>query len=341
MAFSRPPPTNCTLTANPTTHITTVPKMNRQNSSKNIIIQAHDLTFLSSPTPSYSFHGSNSSHSRDSGKGGRTYHVPNYATSYANEKTHLISVVFDEHKGATKLIIAIVFMFLLLLGSSAYIVASKPEKNFLVCQNFGTAERSEVNEPLVQHKEAMGPPTALSTANPISGDWANRDKAGENIGTTLGLGLYWDELQRSTHCTAFGTRRYSARLRNVSFWMNRTRACLETPVQIHGITVPSPDECEVDWLLGRVKGFWNVNFKENDCSPVWGNFADKGCINRGSHQRLFRARLWNIKKGENNLRLCGTAPAYVAGISRARPDSCEDQGFWGTYGTWVVEDPKC
>jgi hypothetical protein len=41
--------------------------------------------------------------------------------------------------------------------------------------------------------------------------------------------------------------------------------------------------------------------------------------------QLFRARLWNIKRGEDKSILCGTAPAHVAGTSRARPDSCEDK----------------
>jgi hypothetical protein len=170
--------------------------------------------------------------------------------SYANEKTHLISVAFDEHKGANRLIISIVFMFLLLLGSSAYLIASKSEKSFLALQTVGSAEQSEVAEPLVQHNEGMDPPTMVQTVNPTFGEretrGGDRSITGEEIGTTLGSGLYWDELQGSTHCTAYGIRRYSARLRNVPFWTNRTRACLETPVQINGVTLASPDECEVD-----------------------------------------------------------------------------------------------
>lgn len=72
--------------------------------------------------------------------------------------------------------------------------------------------------------------------------------------------------------------------------------------------------------------------------------------------KLFRSRLWNVKKGENRRLLCETAPAHVAGTYRSVPDACEDQvglfklskilvhtykGFWGTYGSWIVEDQKC
>lgn len=280
-------PTNYTLTITPT-HVAPLPRMNRQKSPNNIIIQAYDPTFFTSPTPSYSFHGSNSSHSKDSGcvKNHSNFHSIPYTSSgkevehtmflitpqgsysliypdftihamqrldlnsYANEKTHLISVAFDEHKGANRLIISIVFMFLLLFGSTVYVIVNKPEKSLLALQTAGGTEWSGATEPLVQYKKGTSPPTMVQTTNTIFEERESGDGdgliSGEEIGITSGSGLYWDELKGSTHCTGYGTRRYSARLRNVPFWANRTRACLETPVQINGVTLPSPDECEVD-----------------------------------------------------------------------------------------------
>lgn len=267
--------------------------MNRQSPFKNIIVQAHDLTLLSSPTPSYSFHGSNSSHSKDSGyvksqchpssrcvdagfrQGGRTYHVPNYATrsvylhtspfnnsrngrhvrtSYANEKTHLISVTFDEDKGATKTIVTIVFMFLLLFLSSAYILARGLERSFLVFRTPGALEPHEVIDPPIQLGEDVSPPAVAPTGKAVSSQWIADEKDEKAVGDEVGIpdrtspssGLYWDELQGNIHCIAYGTRRYTARLRNVPFWANRTRACLETPAQINGVILTSPDECEVN-----------------------------------------------------------------------------------------------
>ncbi|KAL9713008.1 hypothetical protein Ac2012v2_004249 [Leucoagaricus gongylophorus] len=160
-----------------------------------------------------------------------------------------------------------------------------------------------------------------------------------NIPTTPGL--YWDDLKGDAHCLAYGIRRYTAHLRNVPFLANRTRACKETAIQINGLDLRSPDECEIKWLIGVVKGHWNISSQENDCTPVWGKFTDKGCVKKAPRKRLFRSRLWNVKKGENRKLLCETAPAYVAGIYRSMPDACEDQGFWGTYGSWIIEDPKC
>ncbi|KAF9450141.1 hypothetical protein P691DRAFT_495714 [Macrolepiota fuliginosa MF-IS2] len=330
-----------------------MPKMNRQYSFTNFFIQAHTLTFLSSSTPSYSFHGSNSSHSKDSGQGGRTYHVPNYATSYANERSHLISVTFDEDKNAKKTIIVIVFMFLFLLGSSICVLTRGLEGNFLVFRAPGAVEQQEtvvVEPPDLQ----FGGDVRSSTAGPTENDtfddqWvgdmndelALGDGEGFSDRTTTGSGLYWDELQGSSHCVAYGTRRYTARLRNVPFWANRTRACMETPIQINGAIISSPDGCEVTWLFSGVRGHWHVNFRERDCSPAWGNFRDKGCIKKASQKRLFRARLWNVRKGEDRMLLCESAPAHVAGMYRSKPDRCEDQGIWGTYGFWIVEDPKC
>ena len=49
-------------------HVLKMPKTNRQESPfRNYIIKNHMMTFLCSSTPSYSFHGSNSSHFKDSG----------------------------------------------------------------------------------------------------------------------------------------------------------------------------------------------------------------------------------------------------------------------------------
>lgn len=305
---------------------------------------------MNSSTPSYSFHGSNSSHSKDSGQGGRTYHVPNYATSYANEKSHLISVTFDEDKGAKKTIVAIVFMFLLLLGYSSCALIQGFQKSFFIFRSPGALEQQELVEPPTHTVEDARPSAAGTTGNPGSeSHWVSSvsdgqaGNAGRGVfdGAPAASALYWSGLQGDAHCLAYGTRRYTARLRNAPFWANRTRVCMETAVQINGSNIRSPDQCEVKWPFGAVKGHWNVNFKENDCTPVWGKFTDKGCIKKGSHKRLFRSRLWNVKKGEDRKLLCETAPAYVAGTYRSTPDVCEDKGIWGTYGSWIFEDEKC
>ncbi|KAJ3568827.1 hypothetical protein NP233_g5454 [Leucocoprinus birnbaumii] len=234
-----------------------MPKMNRREFPfSNCTIQAHVITLLSSSTPSYSFHGSNSSHSKDSGQGGRTYHVPNYATratSYANEKSHLISVSFDEDKGAKKTIVVIVLMFLLLLGCSACAFVQGLQKSSFVFQSPAAVGQQDV-EPPAQAAEDIYASTAESTRNSgFDNTWTSSSVDGRAVNTGKGAvdgaseasSLYWDELQGDAHCLAYGTRRYTARLRKVPFWANRTKACMETAVQINGLNIRSPDQCEV------------------------------------------------------------------------------------------------
>ena len=74
--------------------------------------------------------------------GGRTYNIPNYATrfvvplkfyrargwtstSYANEKSNMISVTFDEDKGTPKAIIKILVIVLLFAAIPVFLMAPK------------------------------------------------------------------------------------------------------------------------------------------------------------------------------------------------------------------------
>ena len=92
------------------THVLKMPKTNRQESPfRNYTIKNHMMTFLCSSTPSYSFHGSNSSHFKDSGwvkkscrptcvhspprQGGRTYHVPNYVTRFDHARINPFYII--------------------------------------------------------------------------------------------------------------------------------------------------------------------------------------------------------------------------------------------------------
>lgn len=123
--------------------------------------QILNTTCFDSLPPSHSFHGSNSSHSKDNGlvvfwcneynlivpcrSGGRTYHIPNYATrfvlcitvsswglkassSYANERSSVISVSFDENKKTPTIIIAIVIIFLLFAAIPVFLMVYKTPK---------------------------------------------------------------------------------------------------------------------------------------------------------------------------------------------------------------------
>jgi hypothetical protein len=152
---------------------------------------------------------------------------------------------------------------------------------------------------------------------------------------------HWDEPIGGPHCVAYGTREYTARLWDIPFMADWIQACKSTPIQIHNKTLLTPDRCE-DLGMGGMYGHWLVNFEETSCLPYWGSFKDLGCTAEKSHLHRFQSRLWGIKKGEDWMTLCATAPANIWGSYIPRPRYCDDRGwFWGMYGIWELYDPNC
>lgn len=148
-------------------------------------------------------------------------------------------------------------MFLLFLGSSVYLLTQGLEKGLPAFWTPSAVEQQEAvtKETITQFGDEVRASVGVPTESAGFDDhWRGNVNdelvldlgAGFSDRPTTGSGLYWDELRGSPHCIAYGTRRYTARLRNVSFWVNRTRACMETPIQINDVTLSSPDECEVN-----------------------------------------------------------------------------------------------
>ncbi len=121
----------------------------------------------------------------------------------------------------------------------------------MVLQTPGAIEQSESPESPIPFGDGVHPPLVVPVDD-IGDKWTDQvnDELAVNGGagfsgqTTTDSGLYWDELRGSPHCLAYGTRRYTARLQNVPFWTNRTRVCMEAPIQINGLMISSPDECD-------------------------------------------------------------------------------------------------
>ncbi|KAF8192450.1 hypothetical protein BJ912DRAFT_924803 [Pholiota molesta] len=102
--------------------------------------------------------------------------------------------------------------------------------------------------------------------------------------------------------------------------------------------------CENKWPFGGVIGHWTIDFGEEDCLARWGKIIDKaskGCVKHNSKLRRYQARLSNIDKAEDWSAICSTAPVKIHGLSIPKPTVCENQGFWGVYGVWDVEDNSC
>ncbi|KII94909.1 hypothetical protein PLICRDRAFT_33739 [Plicaturopsis crispa FD-325 SS-3] len=156
------------------------------------------------------------------------------------------------------------------------------------------------------------------------------------------MNLYWDTpVLASQSCHSYATREYTARLWNIpAFGYDWTKACNETPIHIHNVTIESPTWCENRGMWSGMHGHWLVDFNEPDCIPFWGDFVDKDCTAEGSGRHRVESRLWNVHSGgwEN---MCATTPATIHGFHYDKPTACDNRGIWGMYGIWEVEDPGC
>ncbi|KAF9569003.1 hypothetical protein CPC08DRAFT_757203 [Agrocybe pediades] len=282
--------------------------------------------------PSHSFHGSNSSSSKDNGSGSRNYHVPNHATSYANDKSKLISVKFEEDKGITKAIAAIVSIFLLFAAVPLCLAVLR----------FGPAApgSSSATSVIQDYSGGLG-----ATQNNGGMDWErpqSQDKVNDSArkGTKLSS-PHWDELVPDSRCLGFGTREYTARLWGLPFFSNWMETCKDTETNIRNVVVQHPSYCENKWPFGGIIGHWIVDFGEQDCVARWGKIVDQGCLKDATKTRRFQARLWDIKSRHDWTRICATAPVVIHGLRIPKPNSCDDRGLWGIYGIWDLEDSNC
>jgi len=153
--------------------------------------------------------------------------------------------------------------------------------------------------------------------------------------------FYWDNLHPGLHCSAYGTREYSARLMNIPTSYNWMKACQNMPVTIHNTTINTPDRCEDRGFSGGVHGFWLIDFNEIACLPMWGDFIDENCTAEGSRLHRTVARLWNIQNTDNWMQMCATTPADLHGFHFDGPKHCVHKGLWGIYGVWEYEDQSC
>ncbi|KAF9534770.1 hypothetical protein CPB83DRAFT_842917 [Crepidotus variabilis] len=301
---------------------------------------------LNSQLP-YSFLGSNSSHSHDNGTGGRTYHIPNYATryekrstqrtrqtisSYANDRTNLISVTFDEDRGSQR--ITIIFILAILFITAVPTWMGVPS----LSQHYGPFKTTERHSGESNGSSDLDSPLDHARTIDVQQSQVNKHQLQSQDKTSWNV--TWSKPEVSQTCHGFGTRQYTANLVNLPFFASWEDACRNTPVVIGGATYIHPSACEKGWLFGRVKGRWIVKSEDEVCLPHWGTPKDKGCSSAGSQRRHFEARLLRLKDGENRMALCWTTPIFIHGRPVPKPASCRE-GIWGVYGVWDVEDAAC
>ncbi|KAL1943032.1 hypothetical protein VTO73DRAFT_4703 [Trametes versicolor] len=152
-------------------------------------------------------------------------------------------------------------------------------------------------------------------------------------------GVYWTE-PRAERCHSYGTRIYSANLRDIPGDLNWLEVCENMPpVTIHGREISKPSKCE--WNGGDVVGTWYIDFDEPSCKPYWNDFTDLGCNVGNTGFQRFGARLDGMSNGADWNLMCSTTAATIRGVHFDQPTTCEDRGRWGEVGLWDVPNPGC
>jgi len=154
------------------------------------------------------------------------------------------------------------------------------------------------------------------------------------------LGLSWNGLKGQERCLSYSTREYTAQLENIPTGYDRIKACMSTPVVIHGVTFERPNRCEDDGQSG-VYGHWLVNHNEPSCSTYWSYFKDKGCVSQGSGTRRIESPLENLQGGDDWREMCTTTPADFRRLHFSGPDYCVNWGQHGIWGIWEIDDSSC
>jgi hypothetical protein len=153
-------------------------------------------------------------------------------------------------------------------------------------------------------------------------------------------GFAWDGLKGDQRCLQHGMRRYTAQLANVPREYDPVKACTETAIEIHGLKIPRPNQCEDRGCAG-VFGHWIVSHSEPACATHFDTFKDKGCTSPGSGRRRIESHLENLQNGDDWRDMCSTTPADFRHLHFDGPDVCEYWGKYGVWGIWAIEDAGC
>jgi len=93
-------------------------------------------------------------------------------------------------------------------------------------------------------------------------------------------GAFWDVISPAPDCRAYGKREFWATLQNTPEGWNAIDACMNLPVEIHGVTIRRPHRCEPVHGSPHVRGYWMVDWDQPDCRPWWYDYQDAVSQNR-------------------------------------------------------------
>jgi len=156
-------------------------------------------------------------------------------------------------------------------------------------------------------------------------------------------GAFWDVISPAPDCRAYGKREFWATLQNTPEGWNAIDACMNLPVEIHGVTIRRPHRCEPVHGSPHVRGYWMVDWDQPDCRPWWYDYQDAGCTSYKSGRRRIEAQLVGINdKGEQDWwLLCNSTPLIWNLISYTSPTHCQERDWGRKFGMWDVPDDSC
>ncbi|KAK0457289.1 uncharacterized protein EV420DRAFT_517511 [Desarmillaria tabescens] len=164
-----------------------------------------------------------------------------------------------------------------------------------------------------------------------------RKEEKEREGRRKRAGLIWHDLTAEEQCLSYETRMYHADLMNIPYGEDAESWCMNTAIDIHGVTYDHPDFCTKERQDGaiRIVGHWTATSNEPTCKTWWGNHKKKGCY--GSHKMRVEAQMLNYQgPWDNWAEMCFSTPSEIARKTFAHPDTCE-KGIFGIFGSWFID----
>ncbi|KAJ7247041.1 hypothetical protein C8J57DRAFT_1523255 [Mycena rebaudengoi] len=136
-------------------------------------------------------------------------------------------------------------------------------------------------------------------------------------------------------CTAFGKRRWWARIWDIASGVDWFKMCATTPVKINGKTYDHPTACENQQFWGGEIGIWEVD--DNSCKGRWGDLKDNGCADTIC-RREWSSKLFDI--AGSWVDACNSRDAVVGDEYCEKPTKCEKHST-GIWGVFEVQDTTC
>ncbi|KAL0064208.1 hypothetical protein AAF712_008930 [Marasmius tenuissimus] len=144
---------------------------------------------------------------------------------------------------------------------------------------------------------------------------------------------YWNDIQRDSRCERYNLKKFWGIMHEVKD-LDGLEACKQVPHNFFGLEERTPNWCERDEALGRIRGHWYIDFNVPECRPVFKETWDHGCVE--SNVKRVEARLEYNGEQDELLRMCATTPLRWSG-STYYATRCK----FGDIGVFNIYDPHC